>query len=472
MRNLITAFLLLALAIPAWPDAPAINGTVSDSLAAVIPGATVTLIYGGRDVATTTSDGAGKFHFTIDRAGRYAVRAEARTFASSSSKEIFAEPGRSVDLTLTLSPSVVAQNIVVTATGIPTPEAQMGTSVSVINSTELSTRTNVQQSLRNEVGGQVVQTGQMGALSALFVRGGPSDANKVLLDGIPINDIGGNVDFSYLQADGFEQVEFQRGPNSALYGSDALASVVRITTQRGNTPLPLFSYGADGGTFDTYHQDGSLGGYWKRSDYFAAVSGFGTQNSVPDSQYHRDVYLANFGYQLTPNTTLRATARRLAAGFNSSNAVAAYGIPDSASTDEEDTDFGATLENRAVANRWHSLLQYGGLRLRQQYNDWSPTGIPYDPYGLGFPSYYLGLPLNQRGANGYIITPAAIAQVEPDLPLPGQAIYQYGGEYPQLSSYLTNTDFVYGQTDYRFSEKLTALFGFRYTNERGVTYNP
>ena len=57
-------------------------------------------------------------------------------------------------------------------------------------------------------------------------------------------------------------------------------------------------------------------------------------------------------------------------------------------------------------------------------------------------------------------------------PQPGQAIYQYAGDYPQLSSYLTNTNFVYAQTDYRVNEKLTALFGFRYTNETGFTYNP
>ncbi len=70
------------------------------------------------------------------------------------------------------------------------------------------------------------------------------------------------------------------------------------------------------------------------------------------------------------------------------------------------------------------------------------------------------------------ITPAAVAQAEPFLPQPGQAIYQYAGDYPQLSSYLTNTNFVYAQTDYRVNEKLTALFGFRYTNENGFTYNP
>jgi vitamin B12 transporter len=472
MRYIFTAILLLVLYIPAWPDTPAITGTVTDSLGAVIPGAKVSLVADGKNVSSTTTDAAGKFHFTIERAGRYSVRAEAKTFAISTSQVVFAEPNHGVELSLTLSPSVVSQDIVVTATGLETPEAQTGTSISVIDRSDLGTRLDVQDSLRDQTGAQAVQAGQIGSQTSVFVRGGPSDANKVLLDGIPINDIGGGIDFSYLQADGVNRVEFQRGPNSALYGSDALASVISLSTERGDTPLPLFSYAADGGSFGTYHQDGSVGGYWKRFDYFTGYSGLGTQNSTPNSQYHRDVYLGNFGFELTPNTELRATVRRLVAGFNSANAVAAYGIPDDAATREGDTAFGVTLENRADGDRWHNLVRYGGLRLRQQFDDYAPTGIPYDPYGLGYPSYYLGAPVTQQGANGYVITPGAVAQVEPGLAMPGQAIYQYAGTYPQVSSYLTNQDFVYAQTDYRVNEKLTALFGFRYANERGYTYNP
>ena len=183
-----------------------------------------------------------------------------------------------------------------------------------------------------------------------------------------------------------------------------------------DTPLPEFTYGADGGTF------GNLSSRWKRRrlflkrfDYFSSYSGFGTQNNVPNSQYHRDTYLGNFGYQLSPNTTLRATVRRMVAGFNSSNAVAAYGIPDDAATAEDDTSFGVTLENHA-SDRWHNLVRAGGLRLRQQYSDYAPTGIPYDPYDLGTPSYYLGAPVTQQGANGYSITPAMVAAIDPSLP--------------------------------------------------------
>ncbi len=139
MRRYLIAILLLTLSVPAWSAEPAISGTVTDSLGAVISGATVTLLKSGKQVDTTTTNSTGHFEFRIDEAGRYSVQAEAKTFASSASKELFVEPQHGVDLSLTLSPSPISQNIVVTATGIATPEAQMGTSISVIDSTNLGT---------------------------------------------------------------------------------------------------------------------------------------------------------------------------------------------------------------------------------------------------------------------------------------------------------------------------------------------
>jgi iron complex outermembrane receptor protein/vitamin B12 transporter len=472
MRRIPAVLFLIILGCTfAWCSQASISGTVTDSVGAAVSGAKVTLIENGNEIQTSTSDQAGNFQFAVDHAGRYSVRALSDTFAPSTSRVVFAEPEHNVAVNVFLSPAPVTQNIVVAATGLQTPEAQTGTSISVIPLTDLQTRIDLDQSLRDQLGAQVVQTGQMGGVSSLFVRGGPSDGSKVMADGIALNDIGGAVDFSYLQADGFERVEFQRGPNSALYGSDAEAGVVSINMQRGSTPLPEFNFAADGGTFGTYHENGSVAGYWKRLDYFGDFSGFGTQNSTPDSQFHRNAYMANIGFQITPNTTLRATAERVVTGFNAANAIAAYGIPDDASNPQQNLFFGFTLNNQATA-RWHNQVQYGGLRLRSQFDDWAPTGIPYDPYGLGFPSYYLGAPVTQRGANGFTITPQAVAQAQPFLAFPGQAIFQYAGTYPQISSYLTNTDFVYAQTDYRVNEKLTALFGFRYTNENGFTYNP
>ena len=172
-------------------------------------------------------------------------------------------------------------------------------------------------------------------------------------------------------------------------------------------PCRCSAYAADGGTFGTYHQDGSVGGYWKRLDYFSDYSGYGTQNSTPDSQFHRDAYLGNLGYpdhrRLQP---CAAPCERVVAGYNSANAIAAYGIPDDAANNQWNTIFGVTLDNHAN-DRWHNLVRYGGVRLRSQYNDYAPTGIPFDPYGLGFPSYYLGAPVTQRALTAFSITPGA-----------------------------------------------------------------
>src|SRR5208337_3526926 len=122
--------------------------------------------------------------------------------------------------------------------------------------------------------------GQAGGTTSVFIRGGASDANKILIDGIPANDIGGFVELANIASSGIRQVEVLRGPNSALYGSDALAGVISLTTTRGSTPLPLVSYLAEGGNFATYHQDGSIGGQLSNFDYFAGYSRFGTDNSI------------------------------------------------------------------------------------------------------------------------------------------------------------------------------------------------
>ena len=89
-----------------------------------------------------------------------------------------------------------------------------------------------------------------------------------------MNDIGGTVEFANIASAAIAQVEVLRGPNSALYGSDALAGVVSLTTARGSTPLPLFTYLADGGNFATYRQEGSAGGSIGRFDYFADYCAF------------------------------------------------------------------------------------------------------------------------------------------------------------------------------------------------------
>ncbi len=108
--------------------------------------------------------------------------------------------------------------------------------------------------------GAVVNTaGQRGGLSSLFVRGGDSTYNKVIVDGVTINEPGGTFDFGTLPLTEADRMEFLRGAQSTLYGSDAMTSVVQVFTRTGSTPTPEFRFGADGGNFSTANGYASVG---------------------------------------------------------------------------------------------------------------------------------------------------------------------------------------------------------------------
>jgi iron complex outermembrane receptor protein/vitamin B12 transporter len=434
----------------------------------VVTTAQVEVLENGKVVATANTDGAGRYRIAVEHSGHYLVRAAAASL-SAASKNVQAGSSRETEVNLTLFPSPVSQSIVVTATGSPIPEAQTGASISVIETPALETHRDLQQALALEPGIQFSQSGQAGAQTAANVRGGPDTANKVLIDGIPANTIGGAMDFGLLSSAGFGNVELFRGPNSALFGSDALASVVNVSTRQGVTTIPEVTYAVDGGSLGTYRQDASVGGAWKRFDYFSNVSRFNTQNGMPNSADHNFNYTGNFGLQLAPTASLRGTIRRNVNGLNSANSIGFFGIPDDGMSRQTDTSFGLTLDLNPT-KRWHTLFRYGALRSNYQYAWYGPTGIPYDActlydYGYSCP-VYLGAPVTIRGANGYVVSPQLISQLPFAPDSPGQAVFQFPGNNNYNSR--TNRDFGYVQSDYHVNAKLNLLFGFRYEDERGL----
>ncbi|MDQ1694646.1 MAG: vitamin transporter [Acidobacteriaceae bacterium] len=456
IRTLRVAGLLLslpALVVAATPSS--IQGTVHDSLGAIVPNAKVDLldIDQAKDhvASSAVTDASGAYRITVPIPGRYRLRVSAASFSGFVSDSISITANQSVQQDAILGNGTRTEQITVTTTGTPVPLAQTGAAVTVLTPAQLDQHPEIQQSLRLVPGLQLVQTGQPGGTTSLFVRGGNGDATKVLIDGIPANDLGGFTELANIAATGIDRAEVLRAPNSALYGSDALAGVVTLTSSHGVTPLPLLTYSVNGGNFGTYRQEGSLAGAWKQFDYFSAYSRFDTANSIPHSQFHNGTYAGNFGWNLGPDTSARVTVRHLNTVAGNANAFLLYGIPDDAAQKEQDTYIGATVENEHH-DRWHNLVRYGALRLRGQFYDYAPTGIPYDPFDTGSPSAYLGKPVTLHGANGYTVS--------------GQAIFQFPGTYP--SSYITpsSRDFVYAQSDYRFTPHIVGLAGFQYEDER------
>jgi iron complex outermembrane receptor protein/vitamin B12 transporter len=450
----ITTGVILCFALLTLPaSAQQIAGTVRDSLGAVVPNANVQLLEAGNETGATTTNAAGHYEFAVQHAARYQVRAGAPQFAAALSRDHYGAPGEASTIDLTLFPSAVHQEVVVTATGFAIPETQTGASITALDAAQLDQKPEVQDALRLVPGAQLAQSGPLGGATSLFLRGGNSDENKVLIDGIPLDDIGlGYVDFGNISAAAIDRVEVYRGPNSALFGSDAMAAVVDIQTRRGSTLTPELTYSTEGGNFGTYMQDASLGGAWRRFDYFSDFARWDTQNNEPNSAFHNETYSGNFGWSVLPDTEVRATVRRSVSAFGLANQIGVNVIPDDANDRSTSLLFGGTIDSHTTT-RWHNVLRYGAARLRYLYTDPAPSGTPYP--SADFPFGYLGAPVTLTGGNGYSAS--------------GQAILSYPGTYPGSYAVLTNRDFMYAQSDYRVNRHLTVLGAFRYEDERGYT---
>lgn len=158
--------------------------------------------------------------------------------------------------------------IIVTATRLETPLDQIPASVSVVKGEDIERRqiTDTLEVLRDIPGFTIVQTGSRGGTTSLFARGGNSNHNQILIDGVKVNQAGGGFDFSDLTTDGIDRIEIVRGPQSALYGSDAITSVVQLFTRRGDGPLAA-RFGFAGGTFETFEEKTSISAGTERYGY-------------------------------------------------------------------------------------------------------------------------------------------------------------------------------------------------------------
>ena len=432
----------------------AVHGRVVDPLGSAVSGAQVALVRDGTTVERTHTASDGAFTFHEAAPGHYLVRVSAHGFASTRSELVLVRAGAIARVEVRMQIGPLRQHVVVSATGEAAPKAQVGASVSVLGQSELMSlnKLDVLDALRLVPGVEVVQQGERGGVGSVFVRGGNADFNKVLLDGIPVNDIGGRFDFSNLAASGVDELEVFRGPDSILYGSDALGSVIRVTTRHGFTSTPQITYSADGGNFNTLRQEGSVGGVFRQFDYYSDFMRFDSQNSLPNSSFHNGTYTGNFGWEPAAATSVRFVIHHDATGFGSAGPLNLYGIPDDSFERYQDTDMGLTLQNQTT-NRWHNTLRFTSAQIHYFFDNPSPTGIASNASGFG--TNYLGQPVTICGANSACTS--------------GQAILDFGGAYPMLFNSRTTVQMISLQSDYAFRPNVGLTGGFNYIHEDGFT---
>jgi outer membrane cobalamin receptor len=280
---------------------------VIDPQNAAVSGARVTLLRGKSVVAVKTTNAEGAARFDVP-AGEYTANVLAAGFAPLTVG--VTTPQREFTVAQ-LAIAAQPQTVNVTAAGTPIVEEQSGSPLDALSAQELQTMqpTESAEAIRFLPGAIVNAAGREGGQASLFVRGGESRYNKVLVDGVPVDDAGGEFDFGVVPMFQVDRVELFRGPQSVLYGSDAMTSVVQMWTANGTTRTPLLTFGADGGTFASARGYASLAGAWRWLDYNLFGDQTNTEGQGVNDAYSNSEQGGNLGFQLGKRALLRLRAR-------------------------------------------------------------------------------------------------------------------------------------------------------------------
>jgi iron complex outermembrane receptor protein/vitamin B12 transporter len=450
--RLIAALIVLTGALACMPsasaqDAGSVSGTVDDPLGARLNGATVKLVRDGRVVSETSSDTEGQFLFEPVPSGRYRIEASASGFRTRLIEPFFVRGSRvTVDVPLPIGP--LETEVTVTAAATHVLPSQVGAAVTVLDAETLEAigKADVLDALRLVPASSVVQTGGRGGTTSLFVRGGNSNFTKLLVDGIPANDIGGALDLASYSMAGVERVEVLREANTVVAGTDALAGLVSVVTRRGRTPVPELTLSLDGGNLSTNHESASIGGIARRLDYFSELARLGTDNALPNNRDRLDTYAGRVGVAAGGNTDISATVRWIDKYYQSPNGVSLFGTPDDFYSTERADLIGVSAQTR-FTDRWQAAARVGVSDQRSR--SVNPTLSGENLSGVGF-----GDVVTITGANGYSAT--------------GRGVLDFGTFDSQTRSARQG---VYGQTTYMLSDGLGLSGGADYEREQAFA-NP
>lgn len=273
-RPVLFAAVLLAALVSSSPSlfAGTIRGQVTDPDGRPVPGATVVLSGPAVIARTVTTGPAGQFLIERVDAGRYDLRVVLAGFrADPLPIDLGRDDDREVVVRLHLA--ALSESVVVSASQVEVTLSRTSDSVTVLTSNDLRARQveSVGDALRLVPGMTVATNGGRGSVTSVFPRGGDSDYTLVLVDGIKANAFGGGFDFSQLAVADIDRIEVVRGPQSALFGSDAIGAIVHVVTRQGG-PIRVRGL-AEAGSFGSGHLAASTSGSRGPWSWGAAAEG-------------------------------------------------------------------------------------------------------------------------------------------------------------------------------------------------------
>lgn len=274
--------------------------------------------------------------------------------------------------------------VVVTATKTETPAGQTGASVSVVTREQIEQRqvTDVLQILRDQPGLSLSQNGTRGSLTNVFIRGGNNNMNLVLIDGMKVNLGGGAFDFGTITTVGVGRMEIVRGPQSALYGADAMTGVIQLFTPRGEGPFSAWASAA-GGNYATHEERAGLSWGNQHAGVFFEYGHYSTQGILPvNNDADNDTLALRLDLSPIPELDFAFTARYVASHLE----VPTEGAGDRFDTLDphqfENVDrFVTTLGGRYRQTSWlEHRVKLGASFISDRFVDPMDLGVPTDAF--------------------------------------------------------------------------------------------
>lgn len=302
-------------------------------------------------------------------------------------------------------------DVVISATKTNNSTLELANSISIIDSAEISNRntSTIYDLLKTEYGLSFTSQGGPGTLSNIYLRGGSPSYTLVLIDGVEMNltsDPNGVYDFSALYTDNIERVEILRGPQSILYGSNAMGGVINLITKKSNAST-LLSLSADGGSYNTFRTNAGLNGMFNnfiyafslgriKSDGFSAANEkYGNTEKDGFSNYN---LLTSISYRFSDNlfTIINFRYLKSDADYDQSGI---YGDDPTYKFNQEEFSLRSETDIKLFENLWHQKIGVSFIRNIRKYKFDETANNPFSSTSL-----YDGRKLKADWQNNFNLT--------------------------------------------------------------------
>ena len=448
-KYLSLVLIVLTFAMAQGQSGATINGRVTDQRNANVFGAEVRLISRTGGIASTTTDGNGKFEFKNISAGDYILEVKASGF-SSTAMPLTVAPGQAVTKDVALSIEAVSETVVVTPVGTAQRVDEASKAITVLDNQEIESKREIAltESLRGVPGVGVQLQGSPGSLTSVRLRGQRPFDTAVLLDGLRVRDAGdinGSAVplFADLVPSDLDRVEVLRGSGSSIYGTNAIGGVINLVPATASGDRH-FEFGFDGGSLATFRErikaSSSLG---KRAGFSLGLTRVDVRRGVDgNDEYGNTAGSGRFQFNPTRSTTLSANFYGTTSNARINDSP--FALP---------AAFTSGLYPRAIAGQtFHSdinnpdegrrnRLLVGSVRFTDQINETVSFSVAYQHVGS-----------RRRNYNGSRIDPK-FAQFYPF------------GDFAFVSVNNGATDTFDARGNFRFGRHNLATAGFEYENE-------